>query len=386
MRSLRFLQIGLGLALILVSLLITLALRQEKQKYHAQLDLKSRLETQLTAVKEELEALKNVDQKIRNDELQAEIDQIEQAYQKAVEVYENLLTLKEKTTKTSHQDEQFAESLALLSQRNYASASAGLTKLDQEIDQEKTKIIAAIEIPENIPENNQPPDSGYRRQKVTTEVGSFMVSLVVADLNSTRVIVDTAADSDCADNCPVLPLATYVARNGAFAGINGSYFCPATYPSCAGKTNSFDTLLMNKNKVYFNSDNNVYSTNPAVIFSGNSARFVTQSLQWGRDTGVDAVIANHPLLTLNNQIYFTGQGESSQGVRGNRSFVGTNGTTVYLGVVHNASVAQAAQVVQALGIANALNLDDGGSTALWSGGYKVGPGRNLPNALLFVRK
>ena len=27
-----------------------------------------------------------------------------------------------------------------------------------------------------------------------------------------------------------------------------------------------------------------------------------------------------------------------------------------------------------------------GSTALWSGGYKVGPGRNIPNAILFVNK
>lgn len=31
-------------------------------------------------------------------------------------------------------------------------------------------------------------------------------------------------------------------------------------------------------------------------------------------------------------------------------------------------------------------LDNGGSTALWSGGYKVGPGRNLPNVILFVSK
>jgi len=42
--------------------------------------------------------------------------------------------------------------------------------------------------------------------------------------------------------------------------------------------------------------------------------------------------------------------------------------------------------LQKMGIQNALNLDSGGSTALWSGGYKVGPGRNLPNVLLFVRK
>lgn len=35
---------------------------------------------------------------------------------------------------------------------------------------------------------------------------------------------------------------------------------------------------------------------------------------------------------------------------------------------------------------DALNLDEGGSTALWYGGYKTGPGRNIPNALLFVKR
>lgn len=33
-----------------------------------------------------------------------------------------------------------------------------------------------------------------------------------------------------------------------------------------------------------------------------------------------------------------------------------------------------------------VSLNSGGSTALYSGGYKVGPGRNLPNVILFVRK
>ena len=37
-------------------------------------------------------------------------------------------------------------------------------------------------------------------------------------------------------------------------------------------------------------------------------------------------------------------------------------------------------------MSEALNLDQGGSTALWSGGYRVGPGRNIPNAILFVRQ
>ena len=92
------------------------------------------------------------------------------------------------------------------------------------------------------------------------------MEIIAADLHATRVIVDTASDGDCSNNCPVLPLVDYVSRSSAYAGINGTFFCPTEYPSCAGKTNSFDTLLMNKNKVYFNSANNVYSTVPAAIF------------------------------------------------------------------------------------------------------------------------
>src|SRR6185437_9948146 len=118
---------------------------------------------------------------------------------------------------------------------------------------------------------------------VTTDTGTFVVSMIAADLNSTRVIVDTASDGDCSNNCPTLPLATYAQRSGAFAAINGTFFCPVDYPSCAGKTGSFDTLLMNKNKVYFNSANNVYSNVPLVYFTGNTMGVRTASSQWGRD-------------------------------------------------------------------------------------------------------
>jgi len=212
--------------------------------------------------------------------------------------------------------------------------------------------------------------------------GSYVVDIVAADMGSTRVIVDTASDGDCRDNCPVLSLGDYVGRSGAFAGVNGSYFCPADYPSCAGKTNSFDTLAMNKNKKYLNSDNNVYSTVPAVIFQSGSMRFVGQSL----DTGVDGVLANQPLLVSGGNVAFGGGSDPKQGSKGTRSFVGNKGGTAYIGVVHNVTVAEMAQVLKAMGLDNALNLDSGGSTALWSGGYKAGPGRGIPNAILFVRK
>lgn len=237
-----------------------------------------------------------------------------------------------------------------------------------------------------VPVNNTPPGSGYSVQSVKSDKGTFKVAIVAADLGSTKVIVDTASSGDCSNDCPVLSLGEYVSRNGAYAGVNGSYFCPASYESCAGKTNSFDTLLMNKDKVYFNSDNNVYSTVPAVIFGYGTIRFVGQSLEWGRDTGADSVVANYPMLVQGGNIAYAGSGDGKLTSRGNRSFVGATGNTVYIGVVFSVTVEESAYTLHAMGIQNALNLDDGGSTALWHGGYKVGPGRALPNAILFVQR
>ncbi len=233
--------------------------------------------------------------------------------------------------------------------------------------------------------NNSAPVEGYSRQTVATDIGSFTVDLIAADLSSTRVIVDTASPSDCFNDCPVLPLGEYVARNGAFAGINGSYFCPATYPDCQSKKNTFDTLLMNKDKVYFNSDNNVHSTVPAVIFGNGFVNFIGASSSWGRDTSISSMIANQPLLVSGGQVVFGGDGDPKKGSKAGRSFVANKVNTVYIGVVHNATVAESARVLAALGVDNGLNLDSGGSTALWHGGYKVGPGRNIPNAILFVK-
>lgn len=235
--------------------------------------------------------------------------------------------------------------------------------------------------------NNNPPGSGYSRQTVNAEGQNYTVDIIAADLNSTKVIVDTASESDCSNNCPVLSLGDYAGRNGAWAGINGSYFCPADYASCSGKTNSFDTLLMNKNKRYFNSNNNVYSTIPAAIFTSGSARFVGQSLEWGRDTGVDSVIANYPLLVAGGNINFTeAPNEPKFGGKAARTFIAAKGNMVYIGIVRRASMGESAKVLKSMGMDSALNLDQGGSTALWHGGYKAGPGRSIPNAILFVNR
>ncbi len=367
---------------------------------------KEKLNNQLLMTNKSYEELKNQDQLKINQQLKADVERINKNYKGSVDAYQKIQDLKVQKQKTDEMESLYVNVVKSLADLNYASAEPQLSDLNGQIKKKSDELAAAqaaaaaaaanVNIAPAggsagtaaapVAVNNTPPGSGYSFQSVKAEIGTYSVSIVAADLGSTRVIIDTATDGDCRDNCPVMSVGDYAARSGAFAGINGSYFCPASYPSCAGKTNSFDTLVMNKNKKYINSDNNVYSNVPVAIFGSGYARFIGASSGWGRDTGVDGVIANQPLLLSGGNIAFGGGSDPKQGSKGARSFIGNRGSTVYIGVVYNATVAEVAYVLKALGLENALNLDSGGSTALWSGGYKVGPGRAIPNAVLFVRR
>jgi len=336
----------------------------------------------------QLTQLQNQDQVKKNQELQAELIAIHDTFTKTVTNYNDILRLKDGSAKTQQLDALFAQTLTLLSDRNYASASSVLTQLAQGIAQQQalaSTVTAAI--PLNVKQVNDAPGNGYQRQTVKNDKGTFLVDVIAADLHSTRVQVETASPGDCGNNCPVDTLANFVAHSNGYAGVNGPYFCPASYPSCAGKTNSFDTLLMNRHKVYFNSANNVYSIVPLVVFSGASARFITHSQDWGRDTGADAVIAGQPLLLSNGSVAFGGDGDPKKNSKTVRAFIGNKGSTVYIGSVHGASVVETAYVLQTMGLQNALNLDDAGSMALYlNGRYLNGPGRSTPFGIVLVRK
>ena len=363
--------------------------REEKiELINDNINTKNSLNLSLASVNAKLALLESEDQVVKNNQLLSDVKQINSSFQKASVAYEEMLDLRDSGVKINKIEVLLGPILADLAKMNYPGAILKLATFSAKINEEKQKSLSIVGIPNiaNVPENNIPPGSGFSRQKVKVNDQFFIVDVVAADLSNTKVVVDTASEGDCSDNCPVLPLGTYVARNGAMAGINGSYFCPATYPACASKKNSFDTLLMNKNKKYFNSDNNVYSTVPAVIFSGTSARFVSQSLQWGRDTGVDAVLANYPLLVSGKSLATGDSNDVKLSAAGNRAFIANRGSVVYIGVIRGVSVVGAAKVLVEMGMDNALNLDSGGSTALWSGGYKYGPGRDIPNAILLVRK
>lgn len=344
-----------------------------------------KLQSDLDEINKNFERLKNTDQILANKALEKEIEQINKGFLAGTELMEKIVDLRDMGSKTTDYESKLAGVINNLAKRNYDEATAAAAKLETEVET-RIRLLSAVPKAENLPVNNVPPQAGYVRQRVQTDSGEYVVDIITIDLQANKIVVDTASDSDCRQDCPVMSLNNFAQRSGAWAGINGPYFCPASYPACADKKNTFDTLLMNKNKTYFNSDNNVYSSVPAAIFS-TSSRFVEKSADWGRDTGIDAVIAGQPLLVWDGQSRFGGDDDPKKSSIGNRSFIGATGNTAYLGIVRGVSVAGAANVIAKMGIKYAINLDSGGSTAMWTNGkYVYGPGRDTPFGIVVVRR
>ncbi len=334
---------------------------------------------EMNKVVEELETLKQDDQIAINKSLSQEIDNIQKTYAEGAKLFEDRSDLVMMVGQVATVDIELAKFLKLLSDKKWSEAETQAKKVRFEIE----KIIVAstpkVTVPSAV-ENNTLPGSGYSRQSVVTSRGTFVVSMVSAP--GARVVIETSTDSDCSDNCPTKSLAEHIASSGGFAGINGAYFCPPDYPSCQGKVNSFDTLAVNgRTKAVLNRANNVYSTVPIMSAYGNQLTFYDQTVQWGIDTGSTGALANYPRLLRDGSVATTQ--ENGKGVRG---FVGKKDSTVVIGHVYAASFADTAEVLKTLGLQNAMNLDGGGSTALWyEGSYRAGPGRSLPTAIVLVR-
>ena len=247
-----------------------------------------------------------------------------------------------------------------------------------------------IPTPVPLPRVQSFPGEGLHRGIVQTDAGSFPLTCIGARIGSFRVVTDAANDSDCKNDCPVMRLDEYARRNNGFAAMNGMYFCPADYPACSGKKNSFDTLLFHsRNKKYLNSDNNVYSVLPFLaIDGGGHPIYKSRTLDWGRDTGIQAGIAGNPLLVSGGNIVFDENSldQKQRTIKSNRGAVATAQGILSLCVVGGATVGDSARVYKAIGTEYAMNIDGGGSTALWANGsYIFGPGRALPNAIIFSR-
>lgn len=235
-----------------------------------------------------------------------------------------------------------------------------------------------------------PPGTGLSTITVATEVGNFRATVLSLDLESgVRVITDTANDSDCQTDCPTMPLVEFVAKNGGFAGVNGTYFCPATYEECSSKTNAFDFPVYNTRfGKWINGDKLGWNSRAMLYFDGSGAHYLQNANSFGG--GLTAGIVNYPGLVDGGNVQIddnqSGLSDKQRAV-GIKVGIGTRGLNNTMVVIaYRVNMQQFAYVFKALGATGALNLDTGGSTALYyNGRYAAGPGRNLPNAIIFAK-
>ncbi len=249
--------------------------------------------------------------------------------------------------------------------------------------------IAATAKPTLVPVSG-PPGAGVSTINVHTEKGDFTATVMSFDLGSTRVITDSANDSDCTSNCPVMNLQGYVTKNGGFAGVNGTYFCPAepAYSSC-GANNSFDFSFYNTRLGHWINQGNLgYSGRAIVYVDGSGPHYLQNAGSFSG--GLTAGIVMSPGLLDNGNVQIddnqSGLSDKQKSV-GLKEGIGIRANTIMIVAALNVNMQQFAYVFKSLGASGAMNLDEGGSTAMFYGGsYIYGPGRNIPNAIIFASK
>ncbi len=207
-----------------------------------------------------------------------------------------------------------------------------------------------------------------------------------------KISTDTGNDSDCADGCATKSLSSYVSSGGGFAGMNGTYFCPSDYASCAGQTGSFFWKVLNTRLgKMINATNGLGEEDPFIAFnSSGTARYFTRWSSY-EGSGFNAVagINCKPALISGgaNILDISSLDDKQRTTKSNRGAIGLKGQTLYLVIAKSATVVDLAGIMHNLEVDYALNVDGGGSSAMmFNNSYKAGPGRGLPNAIVIARQ
>lgn len=398
----KFLTSEVFLMVILISLGVVVFVLQYKQHRNVQ----TSRQLQIQALSDQLDELK-----IANNDLLMENERVVEAYQtistesavlenekwkSAVDLYKDLSDkygdYSKKGLDLSKYDDDMNTLVDELVVGDYEKLDAKVTELDAEfeklmkakIEEDKKKAEAAAKKTVISAPVSNSPGSGYSRITVNTERGNFVTSIILVDMGQVQAVTATGQDGNCDNGCVTKPLASYVSENSGFAGINGTYFCPPDYASCSGKVNSYDfPVYSSQHHKWINEDKLFWNSRGMMAWSGSSNWFCADAKSC--NPGVTAGIVNYPSLINNGNIVVEVNSlpNSLKNVRGYRGAVGTNGNWLYLMAVRGATVPDVAYVMKALGIKNGLNLDGGGSMAMYyNGRYVLGPGRNLPNALV----
>jgi exopolysaccharide biosynthesis protein len=242
--------------------------------------------------------------------------------------------------------------------------------------------------------------SYYHRMPININNQNYFIDMVRIDLNNPnlKIITDTANSEDCPGRCPARPLIDYVVENNAFAAINGSYF-----NTSAEKLNYYFFPVYNSRlEKMINSGQLRYpTTGPIIVFDQNnnfyyfkdSREFASvDNFERMYNTKIQAAIGNKPRLLENGKILLIDWelDDSQINIKATRGAIAYKGEAdgkgqIYFIIARLVTVVDLADIVKSLNFDYAVNLDGGYSTALfYNDEYMMGPGRNIPNAILFA--
>jgi len=242
--------------------------------------------------------------------------------------------------------------------------------------------------------------STYVFQTVSTTRGNFDAHVVTLDRASFQMKTLNAGTGDCENNCSAITLADLANRVGAEVGIHGTYFCPPDYGSCAAEINSYNGPLYDSVTGYLHNPMDVFyhlapmiaeSSNGQLVYYSQAPQF-SSIASFGQVYGspLHSAIANYPGLINNSAVIVESEDRLENSMRTNlapRGAIGWNQDNYILVIAPSATVVDLAYIMKELGATHAMNLDGGGTSALLYGGaYKVGPGRLLPNAIVFTER
>lgn len=337
-------------------------------------------------VRQELKSLELEIESLKNTQEGSTLDQINTIYNLYSEFQNKIKRNAGVKLNTSEQVANTQTWGNFLLNKEFETLESSLSADNKKLDDTYKTYLASI-APPPVPVGSGGSTSGYSYQRVETEKGTFSAYLIKVSKSSVRVKTLAAIEDDCDRDCDTKSLEQYAKENNAYAAMAGSYMCPADYAQCADKKWSFDFALYDSNDgKWLNDDALSWGETGLMTFNGSSSRFYRKTSDYDGD-GVNAGISNFPSLLRSGEVVVdSGDIDSYQATKGLRGAIGTDDNNIYLVYVSGASVVDTAYVMRSLGAKDALNLDGGGTAAMYIGGrYVLGPGRPLANAILLIK-
>ncbi len=246
--------------------------------------------------------------------------------------------------------------------------------------------------------------SSYKHKvEIEYDNESYYLDVVEINLNNPdlKIITDTANELNCTGRCEAKELVDFIDGDKVFAAINGTYF-----DTSAEKLNYYFFPVYNsRSGIFINGDQLKYpTTGPIMAFDQNNKFYYfkdsrdftsVENFEKTYETKLQAAIGNKPRLIEDgkNLLIDWEVDEKQRYVKATRNAIaykeGDSGSkgSIYLIVARNATVSDLAEILKIMQMDYAINLDGGYSAALfYHDEYMYGPGRNIPNTIMFAQK